>query len=205
MSSISQQLSGLPKEIQTVIEASLAVATLQAVATEPAAKDPMPAPAPAPDSDSPGPDLEPATALPKAADAALPSKAPAAGQRSQGKKTGTSLLRKVSRGLAGMAGAGAAHPGIKVGGPRKMGATRLFGHPPAGGVAPDGRDRWKADRYKAGDVPSSDAPRPDAMNEQAAPAPDPQAPLMEALEGFEKELSDNGEENDDRQTVIALG
>ena len=197
----------MPRVIQNVIEASLAVATLQGPPNN-ISNDRPSSPMPPPDNDSPaamstvGADHPISAEVPQAATLAT---AP----RSQGKKTGASLLRKVSLGLAGMAGAAPSHSALKVGGPRKMGGSRLFGHPPPGGIAPNARDRWKTDRHKAtGDAPATDMPKPDTAL-QDAPVPlesDPQAQILNALEGFQKELAEDGaDENEDRQVVVALG
>lgn len=208
LTSISQQLSGLPKEIQTLVEASLAVAVLQKPAAAEAASTVEPTPAPAPDTDSPTMDVAVVTAkqVPQV-ESGQPTKTAAEAPQSQGKKSGTSLFRKVSLGLAGMASVGAGHAGGRVGGPRKMGAGRLFGNPQPGGTAPDARDRWNTNRYKAvngttGDLPQADVPEQDPTVSQVA---DPQAPLMAALAGFEKQISDETGDNEDGATIIALG
>lgn len=210
LNSISQQLSALPKEIQTIVEASIAVAALQAPANAKDSKAPSMSPAPAPDNDLPiaetaidGHETKAKEAIEVAKEIPTTSKTVPAG-RSQGKKTGASLLRKVSLGLAGMAGASPGHPVIRVGGPRKMGTTRLFGHPPATAPPADARDRWRADRQQVAEgAPPAGTDLPGGS---APPMADPQAPLLDALEGLQEELKTGGdEENEDRQTIIALG
>ncbi|KAK9900816.1 hypothetical protein P389DRAFT_208246 [Cystobasidium minutum MCA 4210] len=218
LASMSQQISGVPKEVQTLIEASLAVAVLQKPAAAEAVTAAEPIPAPAPDTDPPATDNgshgdaavtvgEPDAAVAvKSSAAAAPvqaQKGPAAAPQSQGKKSGTSLLRKVSLGIAGLANVGTGQPAVKVGGPRKMGAGRLFGNGPAGAVAPDAKDRWNADRYKTTAAPANDAPQVETPEQDAPPAPE--TPLMEALAGLEKDLHGDSDENDERTAVIALG
>lgn len=213
---IQQQLSEVPKEVQTVVEASLAVAVLQKPEAPPTRAS-TPSPPPAPDTDTPGQptvrisDPEQVVASPAPlAETAQANKGPASAPQSQGKKSGTSLLRKVSLGLAGMANmatAGGVHTGPRVGGPRKMGAGRLFGNLPPGATAPDAKDRWNPNRYKTGgptalDQPKQDMPPPDVPEIQPN---DQQAQLMEALEGFEKQMAEDTGENDEQTTVIALG
>lgn len=210
LNSIAQQLAGLPKEIQIIVEASIAVATLQTTSVDAAGnKPPSPSPAPAPDIDVPtaaatvnAQESHLADAAHAAAKTILATTKPAQPAPSQGKKTGASLLRKVSLGLAGIAGAPAGHPGVKVGGPRKMGATRLFGHPPAAAIAPDARNRWRADKYQ-----SADAPEPviDVADGVAPPMEDSHTHLLTALEGLPKELVVDDEANEDRQVLIAQG
>jgi hypothetical protein len=212
-------MSGLPKEVQTLVEASLAVAALQPhrpeeFHTAATSRTSTPTPPPAPDTDASVPEVPAAAANKHSESGAKNSSTEPPPTQSKG-NTGSSLLRKVSLGIASMASAAAVQSGIRVGGPRKMGASRLFGQTTANAQAPDAKDRWKAERYQlrpgqsqglsdiAGDPPQ--AATHSEVNGLADTTQDQQAQVLQALEGFQDQLAQDGENGDDPATVIALG
>lgn len=195
---MSDQISTLPKEIQTLIEASLAINAAQQSHLPAPPRPPSAAssnPDPAPDTDGqPAPHVQIQAPSGKAAKAKA---GPISG--SQNKAGGSSLLRKVSLGLAG-------GNAIRVGGPRKMGGPRMFGLQPS--TTDEARNRWNRGNATPAGAPGHDGSRP--VEDQAIHPDDPQAPLMAALQGFEEQLAaaehddDEGGQNDN-MSLIAMG
>ena len=192
---IGDQLKNLPKEIQTLVQASIAIAGVQnAHAAE--EKDSPPQP---PSQDAPAPDTD-GNPAPRSQ-----AKPPVAGSNAQAKNAGASLLRKVSLGLSG--GAPGGPGGIKVAGPRKIGGPRLFGHPPAA-TTDEARNRWNTGGSMSRRQREAGAPAAMGIAADEQAYGDPQAPLMAALQGFEEQIAaaeDAGEETDDKASVIARG
>lgn len=207
MENMSNKLNKLPEEIQVLVAASVAsnTAVHSKQPAVPTANDDDQAANEAPTSDPDQGAGGPAT-----------DKAAVGGDQAAQKKAnpsttlpGASILRKVSQKIASVGPAG---PGSRVGGPRKM---NLFGGTNQTTSA-EVRDRWKTVTKAAAAQPVfapqaaeyGDArPMPDGIH--APTAVDPQGPLMEALQGFEKQLaqeSENEEGNSDGSAaVIALG
>lgn len=144
-----------------------------------------PSPVPPPDTDQSGPDSDsppPAVAAETVQPTVRPPQAPTP------KKGSKSLLRKVSTKIGqNLLGPGGAPGAARVGGPRKMNTARFFGHPPPA-TTEEARNRWNTNaQRKPADQP---APTQDHV-EPAGTAPgDPDNPLMQALEGFERTLAE---------------
>jgi hypothetical protein len=205
MENMSNKLNRLPEEIQVLVAASVAN-TAGARSHNPTVtianddEQANEAPTSDPDQGSGGP----ATDNPVIGTEQTPQKKASTNST----LPGASILRKVSQKIASVAPAGT---GSRVGGSRKM---NLFGGTNQTTSA-DVRDRWKTvskaaaqpDPASQAAMYSSAASAPDGM--QGPTAVDPQGPLIEALQGFEKQLAQDSENEegggDGSAAVIALG
>ena len=211
LEAMSEKLTRLPEEIKMLISASVAASTGVDLSQTNIPPAPMPT-SMLPESENddqkphPGPDVD--QNLQQSRGARSDKNFPATSS-AQNKSIGTFILRKVSQNVADATGAAS-----RVGGPRNMNNTRLFAGPHAG-ASVESRNRWKSSTYRRpaeGGGAFNEALRgtsgASAADLAATSRPDPQAPIMEALQDFEKVLSEDqdvGGSGNEHSGVLALG